>query len=194
MSYVSQHNRFVREGCIGRVLHCSCFIPRERAIYSYWIGGGRSYGVRITRARTVRDQCRLQRMTAVVRISAANSYIQRTLGFWDVTLHHLVNSVSGGPRRIILRCDTASFGEQCFRWTKKNYSTYTGPQSTRAMHSFAFLAATNLMTHHTPQWWHPQLHCCETQRDLYVMFITFPVLIKAAIVCSYRHRLPAEKT
>ena len=114
--------------------------------------------------------------------------------FYDVTLHHLVNSVSSGPRRIILRCDTASFGEQCFRWTKKNYSTYTGPQSTRAMHSFALLAATNLMTHHTPQWWHPHLHCYETQRDLYIMFITFPVLSKAGIVCSYRHRLPAEKT
>ena len=62
------------------------------------------------------------------------------------------------------------------------------------MHSFASLAATNLMTCHTPQWWHPQLHCCGTQRDLHITFMTFPVLTKAGIISSYQHKLPAEKT
>jgi hypothetical protein len=68
---------------------------------------------------------------------------------------------NSGPRQVLLvvtlighwvsgMCDTASFGERCFRWTKKNYYQSTGPQSTRAMHSFKILAATNMMTQHTP--------------------------------------------
>ena len=77
MSYVSQHNRLIQEGRIGKVLHCSCFIPMERALYSHWIGGGWEViqSTYYTHARTVRDQCGLQRTTAVVRIGTTSSDI-----------------------------------------------------------------------------------------------------------------------
>ena len=58
------------------------------------------------------------------------------------------------------------------------------------MPSFAMLAAINLMTHHTPQRWHPQIRCCETQRDLHIMLITLPVLTKASIVLTDTGSLP----